>query len=53
MRRGISVKPKDFKRKDDYVFFDLFTLYAETYMGRKKKKSSVIEEDDSELRSQD
>ena len=47
------MKPKDFKRKDDYVFFDLFTLYAETYMGRKKKKSSVIEEDDSELRSQD
>ncbi len=52
LRQGLSVKPKDFRRKDDYVFFDLFTLYAESYMGRRKKKSSIIEEEDSEFRSE-
>lgn len=44
-RNKLNVRPKDFKKKDDFIFFDLFTLYTESYLGKKKKESLIIEEE--------
>ena len=46
-KNKLKMQPKDFKKKDDFIFFDLFTLYTESYLGKKKKnQSSLIMEED-------